>query len=274
MQWWQALILGIVQGLGEFLPISSSGHLVLFQNILGVTEEPMLFATLLHVGTLVAVLIVLWQDILPLIKKPFCRTVYMLVAATVPAVLAELLFGDFFEATFSGGFLGWAFLITAFFLLFTTWLDRTRTAVKASAEKDGYSLEELTWKQVITMGIAQAVAILPGVSRSGSTLCGGLVTGARREPAARFSFLMSIPVILGSVVLQMGDILELGSGAMTALPLSAVALGMLASLVSGLFALKWMMWLVKKGKLWMFGIYTLVLGVLVLADQYLLHLFF
>ncbi len=275
MLWWQAVLLGIVQGLGEFLPISSSGHLVLFQNILGITEEPMLFATLLHVGTLAAVFIVLWQDILPLLKHPFSRVVLLVIGATVPAVIAQLLFGDFFESTFSGGFLGWAFLITAFFLLATTYLDRRRrnrgTGRHALAEEGGYRLEELTWVQALTMGVVQAVAILPGVSRSGSTLCGGLVTGARRESAARFSFLMSIPVILGSVVLQAKDIVELGSGAMTELPLPVVLLGMAASLVSGLLALKWMIWIVKKGKLWAFGVYTLALGVLILVDQYLLH---
>lgn len=254
---WQALILGLVQGLAEFLPVSSSGHLVLLRQIFGMDEPGLLLDTLLHVGTLVAIFVVFWKDILQMLKKPFSKPVYLLAVATVPAVLAAVLFGDFFETAFTGKYLGVGFLLTSAVLF-------------VSGRRQGHR-QELGYADAVTMGVFQAFAILPGLSRSGSTISGGLFRGVDREQAAKFSFLMSIPAILGSVVLQVKD---LASGEAAALPFWPVLVGIVAAALSSLFAIKFMLYLVKKANLAAFAVYTLVLGVLVCIDQWWTHLFF
>lgn len=263
MTWWQAIILGIVQGLGEFLPISSSGHLVLFQNIFGLTGSHLLFDTLLHAGTLIAVFIALRQDIGPLFKKPFQKTTLLLIIATVPAVIATLAFGDFIETAFGGAYLGWGFLLTAAILLIA---GRIKPAEQSEA------LNDMKYPQSVIMGIMQAVAILPGVSRSGSTICGGLAARANRDAVTRFSFLMSIPAILGSLVYQTKDILDLGrTGGDSGI---CILLGIVFAAVSGYIALRWMLRIVRTGKLWVFSFYVGLLGLLVLMDRFLLHIIF
>ncbi len=265
MPWWQALILGIVQGLGEFLPISSSGHLVLFQNIFGFEGNELLLDSLLHLGTLIAVFVALWSDIWDILKKPFRKVTLMIILATIPAILAALFLGDFIEGAFGGQYLGTGFLITALILLITAKLPNK------SKDQD---LDKVTIKQAGTMGIMQALAILPGVSRSGSTICGGLYTGGNREAITRFSFLMSIPAILGSLVYQVKELAEVGVSGAGSLSLGPVLIGMVAAAVSGFIALKWMIKLVKEGKLWKFGIYVGILGVLVTLDQFVFHVVF
>ncbi|MCK5130428.1 MAG: undecaprenyl-diphosphate phosphatase, partial [Clostridiales bacterium] len=200
---WQSIILGLVQGLGEFLPISSSGHLVLMQNIFGIDGGEVIFDTLLHVGTLVAIVIVLWKDIIDIIKKPIQKKTLMLIIATIPAVIAALFFKDFITEAFSGTYLGWGFLVTAVVLLV---LGRA----KKEEEADD-SLNTINIKQAGLMGIFQAISILPGISRSGFTISGGLASGVSRKKAARFSFLMAVPAILGSLVFNLKDISEIGS---------------------------------------------------------------
>lgn len=273
MTWWQALVLGIVQGLGEFLPISSSGHLVLFQNLFGITEAPLLLDTLLHAGTLVSVFILLWREFLFLFKKPF-RVLLYLILATLPAVAAQLLFSDFLESTFSGSLLGWSFLVTSLLLLVTWFLSDKRSSVgkhSAAAENRVENLNTIKWYQALWMGGAQAVAILPGISRSGSTLCAGLLSGVDRETAVRFSFLMSMPVIGGSILLQAKDVLTQGSAVLEGLSPVCLVIGVVAAAVTGLLSLSLMFRLVRKGKLWIFGLYTGVLGIWVLLDQTILH---
>ncbi|MBN2878185.1 MAG: undecaprenyl-diphosphate phosphatase [Clostridia bacterium] len=263
MTWWQAIILGIVQGLGEFLPISSSGHLVLFQNIFNVQENELIFDTLLHVGTLAAVFIVLWKDIWEILKHPFRKVTLFIIIATIPAVIAALFFDDFIESAFGGLYLGWGFLLTALVLFLTA----------ATKEKNSdSSLDKITLFQASVMGIMQAFAILPGISRSGSTICGGLYAKGNRDAVTRFSFLMAIPAILGSVVFQIKDIIEVGteSTSMT----GNIILGTLFAALTGILSLKIMIKLVKKGKLWVFGIYVLIIGSLVLIDQHFTHLVF
>jgi undecaprenyl-diphosphatase len=273
MTWWQALVLGVVQGLGEFLPISSSGHLVFFQNLFGITEAPLLLDTLLHAGTLVSVFILLWREFLFLFRKPF-RVMLYLILATLPAVAAQLLFGDFLESAFDGSLLGWSFLATSLLLLVAWLLTEKKTAADKHAcpdksKSDG--LNRIKWYQALAMGTAQAVAILPGVSRSGSTLCTGLLTGVGRETAVRFSFLMSIPVIGGSILLQAKEVVTLGSAALGGLSPIFLALGVVAAAVTGLLSMSLMFRLVRKGKLWIFALYTGVLGIFVILDQTILH---
>ncbi len=263
MTWWQAIILGIVQGLGEFLPISSSGHLVLFQNIFDIEGGELLFDTLLHFGTLVAVFIVLWKDIWEIIKKPFRKVTLNIIIATIPAVIAALFLEDFIDEAFGGSYLGWGFLFTAIILFLTV--------VVKQATSDN-NLDKITTKQAVAMGVMQAVAILPGVSRAGSTICGGLYTKGNRDAVTRFSFLMSIPAILGSLVFMVKDILDL-RGSDTSIGLN-VLLGMAAAAAAGVLSLKVMISLVKKGKLWIFGVYVLILGCMILLDQHFWHIVF
>lgn len=262
---WQSIILGILQGLAEFLPISSSGHLVLFQNIFGVEGGELLFDTLLHVGTLVAVFIVLWKDIVDIIKRPFQKVTLTIIIATIPAVIVALLFEDFITEAFSGAYLGWGFLLTAIVLAILSFVVQKDT--------EDVSLNTITAKQAGVMGVFQALAILPGISRAGFTISGGLFSGVTREKAARFSFLMSIPAILGSLVFNIKDIIEIDT-AVAGFSFTTALIGMIAAAIAGVIALKWMFSIIKKGKLWTFSIYVGIVGILVVLDQYIFHVVF
>jgi undecaprenyl-diphosphatase len=253
-----ALILGLVQGLCEFLPVSSSGHLVLAQRVLGISQASLLFDTFLHVGTLAAVFAVYFKDIWEMIKRPLSKPVYCLAIATVPAVIFALIFGDFFDDIFAGRFLGISFIITSGILFLSS---------RFSGER-----REVSYRDAAMMGLWQGVAILPGISRSGATISGGLMQGLRREDAAKFSFLMSIPAILGSVVYQFKDIV---SGAeLGAIGAPAVIVGILASAVSGYAAIRFMLRVLQRASLKSFAWYTLALGALVLCDQLFFNVFF
>ena len=257
----QAIVLGIVQGLCEFLPVSSSGHLVLLQRIFGIEEGALFFTTMLHVGTLVAVFAAFWPTIWKMIKKPISKYPGYIILATLPTVVVALLAKDFIESSFGGQYLGYGFLLTALILWLTGRLPRGKKG-----------LSEMRPGHAVAMGCMQGVAILPGISRSGSTIAGGLFCGLDRDFAAQFSFLMSIPAILGSVVLEGKDLLT-GAAAIQVewLP---VLVGMAFAAVSGYIAIKFMLRLLHKGKLGGFSIYLLVLGALVLCDQYIFHVFF
>jgi undecaprenyl-diphosphatase len=273
MTLWQALLLGAVQGFTEFLPVSSTGHLAILQQAFGFYNNPqlapmmLLFDTALHVGTLVAVFAALWGDVVGILKKPLRPLTLYLILATIPAVIVTLLFGGFLDKVFSGqyiGFIGYCFLITSVILFMT-----------ANIREGKIDMEKMGIFKPLLIGLMQAFAILPGVSRSGSTIFGGLATGVKREDAARFSFLMSIVAILGSVVLQAKDVASAGIaetlGVIGAVPLIA---SMAMAAITGFIALKLVIKAVKSGKLWMFGIYTAAVGILVLVDFYVTHLVF
>jgi len=268
MQWWEALVLGIVQGLGEFLPISSSGHLVLFQNIFGIEGNVLFFDTMLHMATLVAVMIAMRKDIWDILKKPIRKSTLWLIIATIPAVIIALLFKDFIKSSFGGGYLGYGFLITAILLFLTA-------KIKAPKLSGDNNLDQVGGLRALWIGCAQAFAIMPGISRAGSTITAGLLTGLDRSKAARFSFMMSIPAILGSFVFQLKDIADVGiSAAMNGMSLGSMLLGMVAAAVFGFLAIKWIIVLIDKGKFWVFGIYLSVLGILVVLDTLVFHLVF
>lgn len=260
----EAILLGLIQGLTEFLPVSSSGHLVLFQNIFGTPGDMLFFDTMLHVGTLVAVFIVLWRDIWEILKHLFARFTWVLVVATLPAVAAGLFLGDFFEGAFQGQYLAVGFLLTSVLLVLSE-------QIAAKRQPRYFEKDQIRFSTAFGVGCMQAVAILPGVSRSGSTLAGSLMAGLDRSLAATFSFLMSIPVILGSAVMQGYDILKNGAGEIYWGP---TLLGMAAAAISSFFAAKFMLKLVRNKKLYGFAIYTAVLGVLVLLDQLVFHIVF
>jgi len=265
-----AVLLGVIQGLTEFLPISSSGHLVLFQKIFGIEEPALLFDTLLHVGTLVAVFVVLWKDIWAILRKLNQPLTAYLIIATVPTVLCALAFRKPLEKMFATGeFLGVCFLITSALLVMAELLSRRAVG---RLKKAG----EMNLLDALAIGIMQAVALIPGVSRSGATLSGALSRRLNRDFAARFSFMLSIPAILGAAVFQLKDLPKGGEAAMSGggIGTAAIIAGTLASAVVGFFAVRLMLKIVREKSLWSFAVYTGILGILVLADQHITHLVF
>jgi undecaprenyl-diphosphatase len=266
-----ALILGAIQGITEFLPVSSSGHLVLFQRIFGISEPALLFDTMVHGGTLIAVFIVLRRDIWEILRRPIQPLTAYLIIATLPAVAVALVFKDTIEGAFaSGAFLGFAFLITSALLLAAEFLSRGPGGENSEGGLKGK--ETMNWLDALIIGLLQGVAIIPGVSRSGSTLSGALSRKLNRDFAARFSFLLSIPAILGALVLQIKDLAEGAGGA--GIGMAPLLAGTLAAAVVGFFSIRVMLKIVRERSLTGFAIYTAVLGTLVLFDQMVSHLVF
>jgi undecaprenyl-diphosphatase len=252
----EALILGAAQGLTEFLPVSSSGHLVLLQKLFGISQDALLFDTMVHGGTLFAVFAVLWKDIWAILKKPVQPITAYLIIATIPAVVAALFFKDAIEAAFeSASFLGIAFLVTSALLVGAEFLTRKQGI--------GGGRETMSAVDALVIGCMQAVAIIPGVSRSGSTLSGSLSRGLGRDFAARFSFLLSIPAILGALVLQAKDLAD--GAAQPAVGAAPLIAGTLAAAVVGFFAARLMLKIVREHRLWGFAVYTGVLGIAALV---------
>jgi undecaprenyl-diphosphatase len=275
---WIAMLLGLVQGLCEFLPVSSSGHLLLLQNMFGVTEGAMFFTVMLHLATLAAVCIVYWEILLKLLRHPINKTVGLIILATLPAVLVAILFKKigpfetFYAAAEQGKYLGYCFLLTSILLLVS---DRIRpTRVDKEGNKRPYrgrKMKRMRISDALIIGGMQGIGVLPGVSRSGSTISGALFCGLSRKTAADFSFLLSIPAILGGAVLEIPAALE---GGAAGVHWTCVVAGMLVAGMTGYFAIRLMLAAVKKKKLWGFAIYTAVLGALVLVDQFVTHIFF
>ena len=232
----EAVILGAVQGLTEFLPVSSSGHLVLLQKIFGISEPVLLFDTMVHVGTLAAVFVVLWKDIWGILRRIIQPVTDFLILATIPTVIVALLLKDQIEAAFeSGQFLGFAFLFTALALFASEALAKRPGRVKPA--------ESMGVLDALTIGLCQAVAIIPGVSRCGLTLSGALSRKLDRVFAARFAFLLSIPAILGALVLQVKDLADGGSaGGIGTAPIIA---GTVTAAIVGFFAIKFMLKIVR-----------------------------
>jgi len=286
----EAIILGIVQGLTEFLPVSSSGHLVLLQKIFNINEPGLFYDTMLHLGTLTAVFVVLWKDIWALIKKPIQKLTGFLILATIPAVIAALVFGDSIEEIFkSARFLGFCFLFTTVILITAEILSRktknnelltlnkekmTNTEqITANDLQTGYKNEKtMSWFDALFIGIMQAIAIPPGISRSGATISGALFRRLDRDFAARFSFLLSIPAILGAVTLQTKDLVK--NGAAESINIAAVTAGTLSAAIIGFFAVKFMLKIIREKSLFGFAVYTGILGVLVIIDQYVTRIVF
>ena len=255
---WKSIVLGTVQGLTEFLPVSSSGHLVLLQRLLGFQLEggSMTFVNvMLHLGTLLAVFIVFWKDIVALFRRPL-KPLLMLVVATVPAGVVGLLFDDKIDAIFAGDaglfYLAVCFAVTALFLLLCE--------LVATRRKKSYPLG---WRSTVPMGLIQAVALFPGISRSGSTIAAGVVAGGDTKEVTKFSFLMSIPVILGSVVIGLkGAIFDEPEtfSLMGTAGILGIVIGVICAAVSGFFAIKLMLKVVGKANYKWFALYLIALS--------------
>ena len=243
----EAIILGIIQGLTEFLPVSSSGHLVLMGKIFGVEGDFVLFSVLMHVATLLAVLIYFHKDIWLLVKKPFGKDAIKLYIATVPTVLIVLLFKGFIENSFGGAILPFCFMFTAILLIVSQVLSK----------KAG---KGITKTGAFCMGVAQGIAVLPGISRSGATICTGLIMGYDRQESAKFSFLMSVPIILASLLYELLGIFQ--GNAVQSVGVLQLILGFIMAFIVGLLSIKLMMKIVKNMKLYWFAVYLIIISII------------
>jgi undecaprenyl-diphosphatase len=254
----QALVLAAVQGLTEFLPVSSSGHLVLLQHLFGAHSGDLLFDVVLHGGTLGSVVVVYWRDLMRLLRLDAAARGYVLALAvgTVPAVLVGGLLGELVGRLFQSPLVAGGGLVVTAAMLFST--RRVRTAPMGGGEP--WSPRVVPWRRALLVGCAQALAICPGISRSGATIASGLWLGLPRDEAARFAFLLSVPAIAGALLLQFlsGD-LTTRTGAI------GLVLSALIAFAVGLLAVRWTALAVIQRHFWKFGFYCLGLGVIVLA---------
>ena len=260
----EAILMGILQGLTEYLPVSSSGHLTIAANLFGIDgEQNLAFTVAVHVATVLSTLVILWKEIVWILKGLFKwdgamnaeqRYVLAIVVSMIPVGIVGVFFKDYVEEIFGAGLMvvGCCLLLTALLLIFS-YYARPR-------QKENISLAD-----AFVIGLAQAAAVMPGLSRSGSTIATGLLLGNKKEQLAQFSFLMVIPPILGEALLDILKAMSQGSETATAgigtWPLLA---GFLAAFLSGCLACKWMIGIVRRGKLIYFGIYCAVVGLLLI----------
>ncbi len=250
-----AFILGILQGFTEFLPISSSGHLVIGQRLLGLELPGNVFEVVVHVGTLLSVLVVFWKDIWRLLstiaEKPTQVYILTLIIGTLPAVVGGFSLKTTLEGLFDNvSYVALALFITGVILLATRWISH----------RDG----PLTLGRGLIVGVAQMVAIIPGISRSGVTISMGLFLGVNAQEAARFSFLLAIPAIAGAGLLTW---LDLSPQALSPIPISALLTGLVSSFLMGWIALKWLLGMLASGRFYWFGVYCIFVALITLGVQ-------
>ena len=252
----EALILGLLQGLTEYLPVSSSGHLAIGSALFGIEgEESLSFTILVHIATVLSTLVILWKEIAWIFKGLFrfemndeTRYVLNIVVSMIPVGIVGVFFKDTVEAIFASGLLvvGCMLLLTALLLAFSYYAKPRQK-------------EKISLRDAFIIGLAQACAVMPGLSRSGSTIATGLLLGNKKEHLAQFSFLMVIPPILGEALLDALKMMQ-GESLGGDIPASSLLIGFLAAFVSGCLACKWMINIVKKGKLIYFSIYCAIAG--------------
>lgn len=258
MDWIQAFIMGLVQGLTEYLPVSSSGHLALLGNFFNLPNEEsvLAFTVVLHVATVLSTIVILWREIIWLFKDLFkwewnqgTKYIVNIIISMIPVGIVGLTIKDTIEAAFNGMLVVGICLLCTAALLYFAYIAKPRQR------------ESISPMHAFIIGIAQAIACLPGLSRSGSTIATGLLLGNKKDALAQFSFLMVIPPILGMALLDIKDIAEVGfDTAMAGIPLSSLIIGFLTAFVVGCLACKWMIDIVKKGKLVWFAIYCAIVG--------------
>ena len=273
MDWLDALILGIVQGLAEYLPISSSGHLVIFREILGLKlegDDALQFDVILHAATVLSTIVVLWPLFRDLCKSFFTFKkdanfwyVIKILVSCIPIAIVGFCFKDMVEELFTGNLtiVGICLLATACLLTFAHYSDLLMNGKMISANRG----RDITFADAITIGVAQAVAVLPGLSRSGTTIATGILIGDKRDKVASFSFLMVIIPILGEALLSIKDIMGGEADGQTPVPVSCLLIGFVSAFIVGCAACKWMLSLVKKGKLIWFAAYCLLVAILCLV---------
>lgn len=280
----EAIFLGIVQGLTEFLPVSSSGHLTIFKEFFGIEQNNLSFEVAVHAATVLSTVVVFWHEIVKLFTGFFSRGmnnekryVFMIIVSMIPVFVVGMFFKDKVEAVFGSGlmFVGMMLLVTALLLSLSEILTRKQMVKSVVSQRNGESClgsekvvkgqvakgdmeTSLNFKNTFIMGCAQAIAVLPGLSRSGSTISAGLICGAKKSEVAQFSFLMVLVPILGEAFLELvrGDFSSAESS-IASLPLM---LGFVSAFLSGLFACKVMINLVKRAKLWGFAVYCCIAG--------------
>ncbi|MBO4382274.1 MAG: undecaprenyl-diphosphate phosphatase [Bacteroidales bacterium] len=270
MSWLESLLLGIIQGLTEFLPVSSSGHLTILSNLFGLSGEENLTVTVaLHVATVLSTVVVLWKEIVWIFKDLFTKQSWRsydglndgtkfalnILVSMIPVAIVGFFFKDFVESIFGSGLLivGIMLLVTAALLAFS-YFAKPRPR------------EHITPLHAFIIGVGQAVAVLPGLSRSGTTIATGLLLGDKKENLAQFSFLMVIPPVLGEALLDVKDIFEVGfSTAMSGVSPFALLVGVVAAFITGCLACKWMINIVKRGKLVWFAVYCAIVGILAIC---------
>ncbi len=256
MSWLEALILGIIQGLTEYLPVSSSGHLAIGANLFGIEgSENLAFTILVHVATVMSTLVILWREIVWLVNGVLkfkmndeMRYFINILISMIPVGIVGVFFKDYVEQIFGSGLLivGIMLLVTASLLTFSYY---TRPRQK----------EKISKRDAFIIGLAQACAVMPGLSRSGSTIATGLILGNKKEKLAQFSFLMVIPPILGEALLDTLKAVK-GVDVFGDIGTMPLVIGFFAAFLSGCLACKWMINIVKKGKLIYFGIYCAIVG--------------
>ena len=261
MNWIEALLLGLIQGLTEYLPVSSSGHLAIGSYLFGVEgEENLAFTVAVHVATVLSTLVILWKEIDWIFRGLFkcqlndeTKYVINIIISMIPVGIVGVFFKDAVEEVFGSGLVivGCMLLVTAALLTFSYYAKPRQK-------------EKISIKDAFIIGLAQACAVMPGLSRSGSTIATGLLLGNKKESLAKFSFLMVIPPILGEALLDAKDLI--GASAETAMiPSTSLIAGFVAAFISGCFACKWMISLVKRCKLIYFAVYCAAAGILVLT---------
>ena len=273
---WIIVLLGLIQGLTEFLPISSSGHLVLLYDIFGIENNQIFLSIILHLATLLAVIIYYRKDIIKLIKNPFCKTNKKLFLTTVTTCVIVLFLKPVVEKTFDGKYLFVFFLLTAVILFISDYMSDKNTKLSYNDNKlsktrltdDYYNICDLdiSYKQAFIIGVTQAVACIPGISRSGSTIAIAKICGVKKD-CAKYSFLISIPIIIASLIM------ELISG----VTFDSFNIGLIISLIVcfivGLLSIKIMTSFVDKNKLFIFGYYLIILSAFLILNDMVLHLF-
>lgn len=253
----EALVLGLLQGLTEFLPVSSSGHLAIAKYLFGIETSDLSFEVTVHAATVLATIVVFWKEIRKLLCGLFkfkyndeTKYICMILVSMIPVFVVGMFFKDYVESIFGSGLpvVGCALLVTALLLALSEFLPK-----RSDIEKEG---KPVTFKSALIIGLAQAVAVIPGLSRSGSTIAAGLLCGVKKSEVAQFSFLMVLVPILGEAFLDVVG----GDFAASAVGGAQLAVGFVAAFVSGLFACKFMIAIVKKAKLKWFALYCLAVG--------------
>lgn len=260
----QAIIMGIVQGVTEFLPISSTGHIVLVEKLLDIhVDSDTLFIVLLHLGTLAAVLYAMRREVGWLVRHPKSRLTWMILVALLPTAVVGAVCEEWFEGLFDSGVtIGFEFVITGVVLW---WMD----GVAAGNKNE----RTMTVADSLWIGTLQGISILPALSRSGLTIAAGLWRGMDREAATRFSFVLSIPAILGATLVKLDDVFEDPAKTM-ALPWPQMIIGAVAAAIAGYLAVRATTWLIRHSRMRIFAVYTWAVAAFVLYDQLFGHHFF